>query len=206
MEDKDWSRYGPPAPRRKSDKYSGDAGHGASSDSDDGECKPQTKKDEYDRSKELPAQDRDDEESGYHRDRTDHIGRGVTSRIQAYQGRPRFSGLYGEDQENIAEIYSIIVDLCDVTVLETCKAMSAMVNGTALSILITKGKGTSTFDEGVHFLAFWLHSTEKPRVLLGEYHSMSLESFIKTGPEENEISVFRSFVSLMMTLQHKMHH
>lgn len=72
-------------------------------------------------------------------ERSQELGKGVQKIIKAFQGQTRFSGVYDEDLENIAEIYGNIADTCDVTPQEKRKAMYVMFKGTALSLFTHKG-------------------------------------------------------------------
>lgn len=94
-------------------------------------------------------------------DRSYDRGRGVTNIIKDYLGQPRFSGLYDNDLENIAEIYNSIADMWDATQIEKRKDMSLMLKGCGLSLFTRKRKGCGTFEEGINLLGTWFNSKDK---------------------------------------------
>lgn len=73
------------------------------------------------------------------RENVNDCGRGVTNQIKAFQGQPKFSGLYDDELENISEIYASIADSCHTTQSEKLKAMFVLFKGRAVSFCTRKG-------------------------------------------------------------------
>ena len=132
-------------------------------------------------------------------------GRGVTTIIKAYQGQPTFSGVYDEDLETVVELYSETAENCDATPEEKRKAMFIMLKGNARSLFAKKGKLCKTFEDGIELLRTWFNSSDKESRILAEWHSLSLTTAIREKPEESEVTIFRSFVDKLMSLQYQLH-
>lgn len=108
------------------------------------------------------------------RDRWDEIGRSVTTKIQALQEQPQFSGMYDDDLENVAEIYALFVKMCDASWDQKRKAMSVMLKWSALSLFIRKLQYCQVFEQGIVTIQSWLDCKDQPSRLLVEQHAMSL--------------------------------
>lgn len=132
-------------------------------------------------------------------------GRAVTTIRKESCGQARFSGLYNYELENVAEIYANIADMCDATRREKRKAMYVMLQRSAFSLFTSKGKGCTTFEEGITLLASWFNGKDKPSRLLCEWHAMSLYTVMEAASNESEVEVFRGFVSRIMSLKHQLH-
>lgn len=88
---------------------------------------------------------------------------------------------------------------------EKRKAMSVMLKGSALSLFTRKGQGCEPFKDGITLLGSRYNSKDKQRRLLPEWQSMSLSSAMEKKPEESEVSLFRTFVSNLMSLHNQLY-
>lgn len=134
----------------------------------------------------------------------DERGRGVSNILRAYKGQPKFSGLYEEDLEALAENYEETADSCDATDLEKSKEMFAMLHGSARTLFNRKGKYCKSFEEGMDLIRSWYNSEDKEGRLLAEWHQMSLSKDMEEKPENPQTSVFRDFVTRLMSLQNQL--
>lgn len=132
-------------------------------------------------------------------------GRVVANILKAYVGQPTFSGLYDEDLETIANIYSNVAEMCDATPEDKSKAMSVMLKGAALALFTRNARGRGSFEEGMDTLRSWYNSNDKQARLLAEWQSLSLSSALEERPHDAEVTVFRAFVDRLMSLQNQLH-
>lgn len=80
-----------------------------------------------------------------------------------------------------------------------------MLKGSALSLYTRKCKVCTIFEDSIALLGEWINSKDKQSRLRGEWHAMSLSRDMEGCPNESEISVFRAFISRVMSLQHQLH-
>lgn len=89
------------------------------------------------------------EDAQTHMDNPHDSGLGVMTNIKSFQGQPRYSGLYGDELENIAEIYERIVEMFDSTARDKRKELCDMLTDRAQSFFTRNGQGCSTFENVV---------------------------------------------------------
>lgn len=132
-------------------------------------------------------------------------GRGVTNIAKTFSGQATFSGLYHEDLKAVHYIFDSIALMCDSTPDEKRKAMPIMLKGPALTLFTQKAGACETYDQAADLLREWYNSPDKQSRLLAEWQTQKLTDSMATAPNDAEVTVFRRFVSSMMSLQEQLH-
>ena len=129
---------------------------------------------------------------------------GITGLMRAFVGKPTFSGNWDEDLDNCLNIFNTLAVMCEVTEHEKLKAIPIMLTGDALNYFSNNSRACNSFDDAMKTLREWYNSDDKKSRILSKWQSMTLSKAMSNAPEESEVTVFRQFVSKLMSLQHQL--
>lgn len=126
---------------------------------------------------------------------------GINGLMKAYNGKTTFAGGWDEDLDNCLDIFFTLANMCELTDAERLKSLPVMLSGDALTYFSNHASKCTTFDSATSLLRKWYNSDEKKARILTEWQSMTLSNYMAKSPKESEVSVFRTFVAKLMSLQ-----
>lgn len=126
---------------------------------------------------------------------------GVNGLVKAFDKDDKYSGSYDDDLERSIRRFKTLAKMCEVPLDQRLHAIPIMLKGDALDFFDDYQEGCTSYEDAFTLLRNWYLSAEQRARVLAQWQNLRLSKEMAKRPDDSEVSVFRSFVAKLVTLQ-----